>query len=206
MTMQSISNKSKLFTLEEFLSYDDGSDQRYELVDGELITMPPETQGNLEIVKYLLFEWAKYVPLQLIALGTEIEVTGKRSSCRIPDLLLHTEQSLAALPKDRRATITRDLPPPALVVEVVSPGQKNRDRDYRYKHTEYAARGITEYWIIDALSRSVSDLRETQKVTVCLWVNGKYEDTVYTGDTPLKSTVIPEFNLSASQILRFAEN
>jgi len=105
--------------------------------------------------------------------------------------------------------------PPALVVEIVSPGQESRDRlwrcaerdrDYRYKHTEYAARGITEYWIIDALSRSVSDLRETQQVTVCLWVNGKYEDTVYTGDTPLKSTVIPEFNLSASQILHFAEN
>ena len=197
MTMQSISNQSQLFTLEEFLAYDDGSDQRYELVDGELIEMPPETQGNLQIAKYLLFEWAKYLPLQLIALGTELEVTGKRSSCRIPDLLLHTEQSLAALPKDRRATITRDMQPPALVVEIVSPGQESRDRDYRYKHTEYAARGITEYWIID---------RETQKVTVCLWVNGKYEDTVYTGDTPLKSTVIPEFNLSASQILRFAEN
>lgn len=197
MTMQSISNQSQLFTLEEFLAYDDGSDQRYELVDGELIEMPPETQGNLQIAKYLLFEWAKYLPLQLIALGTELEVTGKRSSCRIPDLLLHTEESLAALPKDRRATITRDMPPPALVVEIVSPGQESRDRDYRYKHTEYAARGITEYWIID---------RETQQVTVCLWVNGKYEDTVYTGDTPLKSTVIPEFNLSASQILRFAEN
>jgi Uma2 family endonuclease len=197
MTMQSISNQSQLFTLEEFLAYDDGSDQRYELVDGELIARQPETQGNLQIAKYLLFEWAKYLPLQLIALGTELEVTGKRSSCRIPDLLLHTEQSLAALPKDRRATITRDMPPPALVVEIVSPVQESRDRDYRYKHTEYAARGITEYWIID---------RETQQVTVCLWVNGKYEDTVYTGDTPLKSTVIPEFNLSASQILRFAEN
>ena len=195
--MQSISNQSELFTLEEFLAYDDGSDRRYELVDGELIEMPPETQGNLQIAKYLLFEWAKYLPLQLIALGTELEVTGKRSSCRVPDLLLHTEQSLAALPKDRRATITRDMPPPALVVEIVSPGQESRDRDYRYKHTEYAARGITEYWIIDP---------ETQQVTVCLWVNGKYEDTVYTGDTPLKSTVIPEFNLSASQILRFAEN
>ena len=195
--MQSISNQSELFTLEEFLAYDDGSDRRYELVDGELIEMPPETQGNLQIAKYLLFEWAKYLPLQLIALGTELEVTGKRSSCRVPDLLLHTEQSLAALPKDRRATITGDMPPPALVVEIVSPGQESRDRDYRYKHTEYAARGITEYWIIDP---------ETQQVTVCLWVNGKYEDTVYTGDTPLKSTVIPEFNLSASQILRFAEN
>jgi len=118
-----------------------------------------------------------------------------------------TQNNLAsALPKDRRATITRDMPPPALIVEIVSPGQESRDRlwrcaernrDYRYKHTEYAARGITEYWIID---------RATEKVTVCLWVNGKYEDTIYTGDTSLKSSVIPGFNLSASQILRFADN
>jgi Uma2 family endonuclease len=35
--------------------------------------------------------------------------------------------------------------PPALVVEVVSPGQANRERDYRYKHTEYEACGIAEY-------------------------------------------------------------
>ena len=36
-----------------------------------------------------------------------------------------------------------DMPPPLLVVEVVSPNQKKRD--YRYKRTEYAARGIAEY-------------------------------------------------------------
>jgi Uma2 family endonuclease len=49
------------------------------------------------------------------------------------------------------------------------PGKENRDRDYRYKHTEYAARCISEYWIIDP---------ERQQVTVSLWVNGKYEDTI----------------------------
>ncbi|MDW8199678.1 MAG: Uma2 family endonuclease [Cyanobacteriota bacterium SKYGB_h_bin112] len=34
-------------------------------------------------------------------------------------------------------------------MEVVSPGADNRNRDYCYKHTEYAARGIAEYWIVD---------------------------------------------------------
>ncbi|WP_229642260.1 Uma2 family endonuclease [Waterburya agarophytonicola] len=28
-------------------------------------------------------------------------------------------------------------------------GKVNQDRDYRYKRSEYAARGIAEYWIID---------------------------------------------------------
>jgi Uma2 family endonuclease len=31
------------------------------------------------------------------------------------------------------------------VVEVVSPEKEGMDRDYRYKRSEYAARGIDEY-------------------------------------------------------------
>lgn len=198
MTMQSISNQSQLFTLEEFLAYDDGSDQRYELVDGELIAMPTESPENCKLAKFLMLELAKFISIALINLkDLEVTVTGKRATVRLPDLAVLTEEAYQALMGRSRNIITEDMPPPALVAEVVSPGQESRDRDYRYKHTEYAARGITEYWIID---------REAEKVTVCLWVNGKYEDTIYTGDTPLKSTVIPEFNLSASQILRFAEN
>jgi Uma2 family endonuclease len=89
------------------------------------------------------------------------------------------------------------MPPPVLVIEVVSPGQQNRDRDYRFKRTEYAARGINEYWIIDP---------EMQQVTVCLWVNGQYEDRVYQGEGAIASTVIPDFALSAAQILAFGQN
>jgi len=51
-------------------------------------------------------------------------------------------------------------PPPALVIEVVSPGEANRSRNYRHKHTEYAARGIAEYWIVDP---------ESRQVTLCQW-------------------------------------
>lgn len=83
------------------------------------------------------------------------------------------------------------MPPPLLVVEVVSPGQTNRDRDYRYKHTEYMARCIAEYWIVDP---------ELRQVTVCRWDNGLYEDTIFAADKPLKSSLVSDFNLSPSQI------
>jgi Uma2 family endonuclease len=187
----------KLMTLEEYLAYEDGTDRRYELVDGELLEMPTESFENSNIAKFLLFELAKSVPLVLIAYNTEVEVSGKRTTCRVPDLLLHTEESATALVGATRNLITRDMPPPALVIEVVSPGTENRDRDYRYKRTEYAARGIAEYWIIDP---------EKQQLTLCLWVNGQYEDTVYTDRTPLISTVIPDFKLSAAEILAFGRN
>jgi Uma2 family endonuclease len=50
--------------------------------------------------------------------------------------------------------VLMDMPPPLLVVEVVSPNQEKRD--YRYKRTEYAARGIAEYWIVDPLAEPLS--------------------------------------------------
>lgn len=191
---QTAPGASKLMTMAEYLAYDDGTDTRYELVDGALVEMPPESQINLSIAKYLLFELAKHLPIALLAVGTEVEVTGRRARCRLPDLLVHTDESHSALAGARRATLTRDMPPPAIVIEVVSPGAENRDRDYRYKRTEYAARGIAEYWIIDP---------EREQVTLCLWVNGQYEDTRYVGDTPLSSTIVPGFKLSAAQILAF---
>jgi len=60
-----------------------------------------------------------------------------------------------------RSLILMDMPPPLLVVEIVSPSQENRD--YRYKRSEYAARGIAEYWIVDPIA---------QKVTILEWVEG----------------------------------
>lgn len=182
----------KLLTFEEYLAFDDGTDTRYELVDGELVEMPPESQRNNNVASFLLFELTKYFSFTLLAhKDTEIEVMGRRSRCRLPDLIVHTEESKAALIGKTRATITRDMLPPALVIEVVSPGATNRARDYRHKRTEYAARGISEYWIVDP---------ETQQMTVCKWVDGQYEDAVFTGDSRIESEIAPDWKLTIAQI------
>ncbi|HYX17308.1 MAG TPA: hypothetical protein VE944_23730 [Nostoc sp.] len=71
---QTALNFPKLMTIEEYLAYDDGTDTRYELVDGELVEIPTESQGNLDIAKYLLFELAKH--LQREAEGRRQEAEG----------------------------------------------------------------------------------------------------------------------------------
>ena len=45
-----------------------------------------------------------------------------------------------------------------LVVEIVSEGKENRDRDLVTKRAEYAAAGIEEYWIVDPEFRSITVL------------------------------------------------
>ncbi len=58
---QTVSGSSQCLTMEDYLAYDDGTDTRYELVNGELTVMPPESQVNASIAKFLFFELAKYL-------------------------------------------------------------------------------------------------------------------------------------------------
>ncbi len=179
-------------TLEEYLAYDNGTDTRYELVDGELVEMPPETDRNNLIALYLLSEFLKLVPLRLIRhKDTELVVTGNRTRVRLPDLMILTEELLEAI-GGRRATITPDMPSPALVVEVVSSGKVNEDRDYRYKRSEYAARGIPEYWIADP---------GIARVTVLTLIDGLYEEAVFEGEDRITSEILPALKLTATQVL-----
>ena len=189
---QTAAPKSKLLTFEEYLAYDDGTDTHYELVDGELVEMPPEALENSELARFLFVELLKLLPFKLVThKDTEIETIGRRARCRLPDLMVHSEESYNALAGGTCGTITRDTPPPALVIEIVSPGSTNRARDYRHKRTEYAARGISEYWIVDP---------ETTQVTVCKWVDGQYEDAIFAGDRRIESEVIPSFSLTIDHL------
>ena len=89
------------------------------------------------------------------------------------------------------------MPPPRLVVEVVSPGKENIDRDYRYKRSQYQARGIAEYWIVDPL---------TQRVTGLTLVEGLYEEAIFEGaaiiDSPLLRELAGARALTAAQMLQ----
>ncbi|HIK07067.1 MAG TPA: Uma2 family endonuclease [Trichormus sp. M33_DOE_039] len=182
----------KKLNLDEYLAYDDGTDTKYELVDGELVTMPPESDRNNLISLYLLSQFLKFVPIQLIRhKDTELVVTGSRTRVRLPDLMILTQELFEAIAL-RRATITPDMPSPAMVVEVVSPGKENEDRDYRYKRSEYAARGIPEYWIVDA---------NQAKITLLTLVDGLYEETIFQGTNMIQSPTFPMLDLTATQVL-----
>lgn len=185
---------TKRFTLEEYLGYDDNTDTQYELVAAELVAIPPESPQNSMIARYLLAEFLKFVHIQRLCYkDTEIVVSGSRATTRLPDLMVLTEELLEALQDASRGTITLDMPPPALVVEVVSPGKVNEDRDYRYKRSEYAARGISEYWIIDP---------QRIQVMVLTLIDGFYEEAVFKGSENIQSQVFSTLAMTAEQALK----
>ncbi|MGJ0605791.1 Uma2 family endonuclease [Cylindrospermopsis raciborskii] len=187
-----VATTAKKMTFEEFLNYDDGTDYLYELENGEIILMPFESEINRRIAVFLLIYFSQLgIPYYRLSMKTEIVVNSRMVGVRVPDLVVFSEELAQVMQNATRSLILMDMPPPLLVVEVVSPNQEKRD--YRYKRSEYAARGINEYWIVDPMG---------QKVTVLEWVEGLYEERVFMDDEVICSPLFAEVKLTVNEILR----
>jgi len=186
---------NRRMTLEEYLDYDDGTDTRYALENGELVEVPSESDLNNSIAIVLLFAIGQFVAPRLLRRGTEVVVNGYRTTTRIPDLMVLSQELAEALAGSKRSVVMPDMPPPTLVVEIVSPGSSNEARDYRYKRSEYAARGIAEYWIVDP---------QQAQVTILALVDGLYEETRFRDDMPLVSASLPDLKLTTTALLQSA--
>ena len=181
---------SSVMTLEEFFNYDDGTDAMYEFEDGDLILMTAESEINRRIASFLFACFLQQgVPAYRLSMKTEIVTTGSR--LRVPDLVVFSEELAIAMEGAKRSTVMSEMPSPLLVVEVVSPNQSSRD--YRYKRSEYAVRGIAEYWIVDPV---------LGRITVLEWVDGFYEEKVYEGEQAIASIIFTDLKLTAAQILQ----
>ncbi len=187
---------SQRLTLAEYLTYTDGTDTRYELVNGELVPMGIGTGLHGAIIKLLerLFE-AEIARLALswivlpALVGVRAPRSGRWDTCRIPDVVVIPAEQWHSL-QTREAVIELDEPPPLLVVEVVS--ESTKTIDYRAKRAEYNVLEIPEYWIVDPLAG---------KVTVLTWIEGWYEVTEFRADQTVRSPTFPELPLTADQVL-----
>lgn len=178
----------KLSSFEDYLTYDDGTDNRYELVDGRLEIVNPPTIGHMlisDFIRDILKAEIARLSLPWLCFQEAGVRTGFRKS-RLTDVCVVSREQAREL-VDKSAVFET---PPVLVVEVVSPESVNRD--YRYKRSEYAAVGIPEYWIIDPILNKVSVLRLDE---------GFYEEAVFTDNQSLVSPTFTELNLTVARIL-----
>jgi Uma2 family endonuclease len=190
-------------TFEEYAALDPSGlpEGNYELVNGVIVEMGAENDRNVLIAGFLFSVLLQFVPHYLLRRGTEIRVSSKLVTSRYPDLMVVTEEIHQALRRNARSLVDLNLPAPALVVEVVSPGKpgsENYDRDYVHKPKEYASRNIPEYWRIDP-DRSVVS------VLVLSHASGRYTEVAFQGGEAIVSPTFPTLNLTAHQILTAGE-
>ncbi|WP_286826123.1 Uma2 family endonuclease [Microcystis sp. LSC13-02] len=111
--------------------------------------------------------------------------SGKAKS-RIPDLMILTAEQCQEIRNMTTAVIEF---PPLLVVEIVRPG--NADDDYRYKRSEYAVRGIPEYWIIDPIAL---------KISVLTLISGFYELAEFNNKDRIISVTFTDLQLTPQMV------
>lgn len=184
-------------SFEEYLTHNDGTDNRYELVDGELVMVPLPTADHSDAIDLLSDTFKAEISRQErlwivkrdVGVYTGINpVTGKERS-RTPDLCVMTQAQWTELKADKTKSAVLTTPP-LITVEVVSPGSKKTD--YENKEAEYSRLGIPEYWIVDLLKSQVS---------VLLLQGGRYLRKEFKGSERIVPQIFPEFALIAEQIL-----
>jgi Uma2 family endonuclease len=113
----------KRMTLSEFLEWDDGTDTRYELIDGEVVAMAPprDAHGTLVATLILVIGPELKPPYRIVGNAGITDPEGA-DSFYLADLAVTCDQ-----PADQRLF----LPAPHLVVEVLSRSTTPHDRGHK---------------------------------------------------------------------------
>ncbi len=146
-----VATKTKL-TWDDYAGFpDDG--QRHEIIDGVHYVAASPFLNHQSILANLLFQ-----------LYTQIDQHGRGSVFPAPtavQLSAHdiVEPDLLVVVAEHRSYLTEPKVdgPPDLVVEVLSPSSRSRDREQKL-HL-YGRAGVGEYWIVDPQSRLVEQYR-----------------------------------------------
>lgn len=168
---------------------DDGGWKRYEIVDGELfVTRAPHIRhqtaaGKLQV---RLENWS-----EATGLGTVVQAPGvvfSPTDAVIPDVVWVSKGRLAhGIDEAGHLTVA-----PELVIEVLSPGAQNEQRDKEVKLKLYSLHGVQEYWIVNWQQQTLEIYRRSNAQL-------QLAATLLEYDT-LTSPLLPGFQTALNQL------
>lgn len=118
-------------------------DKRYEILDAKLVVSPSPSPLHQIVARNLHRLLDRHVVENRLGeiLFAPVDVVLARTAVVVPDLLfVRADRTWIIGPKAIKGA-------PDLVVEILSPGSRSRDRGK--KKTLYARRRVTHYWIVD---------------------------------------------------------
>jgi Uma2 family endonuclease len=161
-----------------------GEDDRVELLEGFLTTMPPQHPPHAFAVSALTYRLTRCLG-DLYRVRTGLPLTLARSEPE-PDLAVVSAAAEQAAERHPHTAY--------LVIEVA---ESSLSKDRIVKSAIYAAAGIPEYWIVDLDTRSVEVQREPDPAAA----RYRFNTRVLTGEV-LVSTVLPEVSVSVAALFR----
>lgn len=161
----------------------------YELIEGELyVSRQPSWDHQYTCGRLFRFldEWDEQTGLGVV--NAAPGVIFAEDDDVAPDLVWISQRTLStALGEDRKLHSA-----PELVIEVLSPGFSNQQRDRQAKLKLYGRRGVQEYWIVNWQEHEVEIYRHDG-------TSLKFWGTLHS-DEPLESPLLPGFSCLVSKL------
>ena len=172
------------------LTYEDyrktPDDERWELLDGELVMAPSPTTIHQRVSRTLVRIVEDFVIQTQLGevLNAPLDVVLSNTNVVQPDLLFVSTE------RQHIVTDTNIQGAPDLVVEILSPSTTSRD--WRIKMDLYAQHGVREYWIVDP---------DGQRVWVMAGGDGTLEEVGnYARSDTLASPTLTGFSAALDQV------
>lgn len=125
---------------------------RFELLDGVLELMSPGPSATHQSIgRELEFKLMQSCRSDYVIFYAPLDVILSQTNVLQPDLMM-IHRSRLHIVTDRGVEGAPDL-----VVEIMSPGSRKRDKVLKMRM--YARHGVPEYWIVDAVSRTLEQYR-----------------------------------------------
>jgi len=181
------------FTYEDYKTLSASTDERHELIDGDLYMVPAPTVAHQVISKNIALRLEQHVGITACGrmLYAPLDVVlgeGDERSVVQPDILF--------ISNERAGIVTEDeiIGAPDLVVEILSPGTAKRDQGL--KKALYARSLVREYWIVDPRLKSIE--------VFSLGPRGYREPAGYEIGDRLVSMVVPGFEVALNDVFKDA--
>jgi Uma2 family endonuclease len=170
---------------------DDGGWKRYEIIDGELfVTRAPHIrhQGVAGKLQMRLEIWSEATDRGRAFQSPGVILTP--TDAVIPDVVWISHERLAnGIDAAGHLTVA-----PELMVEVLSPGELNEQRDREVKLKLYSLHGVQEYWIVSWQRKSLEIYRRVD-------AHLQLVATLLEGNS-LSSPLLPGFSTSMAQVFQ----
>ncbi len=165
-------------------------DQKIEFIDGEVILHSPARNRHLDVTLMLAKLLSTYVSIHQLG-----EV--KMEKCLVvfprndyePDVVFFSNEKVNFVDD------TMKFPVPDLVVEVLSKSTEGRDRGVKFE--DYAANGVGEYWIVNAMASVLEQY---------VLSDAGYELRLKSGSGKLASEVVAGFEVELAAFFDEAKN
>ena len=168
---------------------DDGN--RYEIIEGELFVSKAPSLNHQRCLRNCIDEFSEYLKKNQI--GEIIPTPGvifNDINGVIPDLVFIHKNI-----KNKIANREKIYGAPTLVIEILSPGKENSERDRDVKRQIYGKQGVKEYWVIDLENRIIELYRLKNKKLELYSILGE-KDTI-------KTKLLPKFNCKVTNLFKF---